>query len=67
MTTSKSSGSYLGGAVSSLENGVTGAELNMMAVQKVDPCMCRILSTVPQVVLYHYGSNIWVSERMGRL
>ena len=38
-------------------------EMNIMAVERVDPGLCDILSTVPQVVLYQYesNSNTWVS------
>jgi hypothetical protein len=37
--------------------------MNMMAVQRVDPGLCDILSTVPQVVLYQYESNSNTWER----
>ena len=51
--------------VAGTRNGTSEAEeMNMMAVQRVDSCVCRLLATVPQVVLYQYetASNIWVSH-----
>ena len=66
---SSTSGAMKGGvrerqkAVDSTGAPADGAKkMNMIAVQRVDPCLIDILSTVPQVVLYQYetNSNTWV-------